>query len=53
MFSCLLIAEYAKDLLMQMLQIDPKYRISLDNALRHPYVSIWYDEAEVKAVSKT
>ncbi len=37
---------------MRMLQIDPKQRITVAEALRHPYVSIWYDAAEAEAVSK-
>ncbi|GIY53725.1 stress-activated protein kinase JNK [Caerostris darwini] len=34
-----------------MLVIDPEKRISVDNALLHPYINVWYDEAEVNAVS--
>ena len=36
---------------MKMLQIDPKNRITVDQALGHPYVNIWYDASEVHAVS--
>ena len=36
---------------MKMLQIDPKNRITVDQALAHPYVSVWYDDKEVNAVS--
>ncbi|PAV75160.1 hypothetical protein WR25_15527 [Diploscapter pachys] len=32
-----------------MLVIDPEQRISVDDALRHPYVNVWFDEAEVFA----
>lgn len=32
-----------------MLVIDPDRRISVDEALRHPYVNVWFDEAEVYA----
>lgn len=37
----------ARDLLSKMLRIDPDERISVDEALQHSYVRIWYDEAEV------
>jgi c-Jun N-terminal kinase len=40
---------YARDLLTKMLQIDPKNRITVDEALSHPYVNIWFDPAEVNA----
>ena len=36
---------------MKMLQIDPTQRITVCDALKHPYVSIWYDAAEAEAVS--
>lgn len=39
----------AKDLLSKMLKIDPKERVTVDEALRHPYVNIWYDPSEVNA----
>jgi len=29
--------------------IDPGRRTSVDEALMHPYINIWYDEAEVNA----
>lgn len=32
-----------------MLVIDPEKRISVDEALKHPYVKIWFDDAEVYA----
>lgn len=44
-------ARHARDLLTKMLQIDPTKRITVDQALAHPYVSIWYDPTEVNAVS--
>lgn len=47
------VAKLARDLLTKMLQIDPKDRITVDAALRHPYVSIWYDPAEAEAVSQS
>ena len=37
----------ARDLLSKMLQIDPEKRISVDDALRHPYVRIWAEDSEV------
>ena len=37
---------------MRMLQIDPKNRITVAEALKHPYVTIWYDAAEAEAVSQ-
>jgi c-Jun N-terminal kinase len=39
----------ARDLLTKMLHIDPIHRITVDQALKHPYVSIWYDPAEAEA----
>ncbi|XP_055946280.1 stress-activated protein kinase JNK-like isoform X1 [Argiope bruennichi] len=44
-------ASQARDLLCKMLVIDPEKRISVENALLHPYINVWYDEAEVNAVS--
>lgn len=32
-----------------MLVIDPERRITVDEALNHPYINLWYDEAEVNA----
>nr|Q966Y3.1 RecName: Full=Stress-activated protein kinase JNK [Suberites domuncula]CAC38785.1 c-jun N-terminal kinases (JNK) [Suberites domuncula] len=40
---------HGRDLLSKMLQIDPQNRITVEQALAHPYVSIWYDPAEVHA----
>ncbi|MEQ2201670.1 Mitogen-activated protein kinase 10, partial [Xenoophorus captivus] len=40
----------ARDLLSKMLIIDPAKRISVDEALQHPYINVWYDPAEVEAV---
>ena len=45
-------ASQARDLLSRMLVIDPERRISVDEALMHPYINIWYDETEVNAVSR-
>lgn len=44
-------ASQARDLLSRMLVIDPERRISVDDALLHNYINVWYDEAEVNAVS--
>ena len=44
-------ASQARDLLSRMLVIDPERRTSVDEALLHPYINIWYDETEVNAVS--
>jgi len=42
-------ANLARDLLSKMLVIDPIYRISVDDAINHPYINVWYDEKEVNA----
>jgi c-Jun N-terminal kinase len=42
-------AAQARDLLVKMLVIDPERRISVDDALRHPYVNVWFDDSEVYA----
>lgn len=44
-------ASEARDLLSKMLVIDPEQRISVDRALRHEYINVWYDAEEVDAVS--
>jgi c-Jun N-terminal kinase len=44
-------AGMARDLLQKMLVIDPQRRISVDEALMHPYINVWYDESEVNGVS--
>lgn len=50
--SCFdLSASQARDLLSKMLVIDASKRISVDEALQHPYINVWYDPAEVEAVS--
>uniref|UniRef100_A0A672ZPJ1 Stress-activated protein kinase JNK n=1 Tax=Sphaeramia orbicularis TaxID=375764 RepID=A0A672ZPJ1_9TELE len=51
-FSCFCFrttASQARDLLSKMLIIDPAKRISVDEALQHPYINVWYDPAEVEA----
>ncbi|CAL8106609.1 unnamed protein product [Calicophoron daubneyi] len=44
-------ADQARDLLSRMLVIDPLERISVDDALHHPYINVWYDESEVNGPS--
>ncbi len=44
-------ASMARDLLSKMLVIDPEKRLSVDEALMHPYINVWYDESEVNGVS--
>jgi c-Jun N-terminal kinase len=39
----------ARDLLSKMLVIDPSKRITITQALNHPYVHVWYDADEVEA----
>ncbi|KAF7257747.1 hypothetical protein EG68_04883 [Paragonimus skrjabini miyazakii] len=40
-------ADNARDLLRRMLVIDPLERMSVDEALVHPYINVWFDESEV------
>ena len=47
---CVPTAKSARDIFSKMLQIDPARRITVDEALQHPYVSIWFDVIEVYAV---
>lgn len=44
-------ASQARELLKRMLVIDPEHRISVDQALVHDYINVWYEESEVNAVS--
>ncbi|XP_032825168.1 mitogen-activated protein kinase 8-like isoform X1 [Petromyzon marinus] len=44
-------ASQARDLLSRMLVIDPLKRITVDEALQHPYIHVWYDPAEVNGPS--
>uniref|UniRef100_A0A8C6PXJ9 Stress-activated protein kinase JNK n=1 Tax=Nothobranchius furzeri TaxID=105023 RepID=A0A8C6PXJ9_NOTFU len=39
----------ARDLLSKMLVIDPECRISVEEALHHPYIHVWYDPGEADA----
>lgn len=43
-------AAEARDLLSKMLVIDPEQRISVEQALLHSYIHVWYDNEEVNAV---
>uniref|UniRef100_A0A8D8IXL4 Stress-activated protein kinase JNK n=1 Tax=Culex pipiens TaxID=7175 RepID=A0A8D8IXL4_CULPI len=42
-------ADQARDLLSRMLVIDPDQRISVEQALQHSYINVWYDDREVNA----
>lgn len=33
-----------------MLIIDPEKRMSVDEALNHPYINVWFEDSEVNAV---
>ena len=44
------IASLARDLLDRMLVIDAEKRMSVDEALNHPYINVWYEDSEVNAV---
>uniref|UniRef100_A0A915A759 Stress-activated protein kinase JNK n=1 Tax=Parascaris univalens TaxID=6257 RepID=A0A915A759_PARUN len=44
-----LCAKNARDLLSKMLQIDPEKRISIDEAVQHPYVKLWFIDSEWNA----
>lgn len=48
--SVAITAGQARDLLSKMLVIDPECRISVEEALNHPYIHVWYDPAEADAV---
>lgn len=37
----------ARDLLSKMLVIDPRYRMTVDEALKHPYINLWFKDDEV------
>lgn len=39
-------ASAARDLLCKILQIDPEKRISIDEAVSHPYVNLWFRDVE-------
>lgn len=46
-------AASARDLVSRMLVIDPENRISVEEALKHPYVSLWYEKTEVDGPAPT
>nr|ARJ54260.1 JNK [Aurelia aurita] len=46
-------ANQARSLLSKMLVIDPLKRCSVTEALKHPYVHVWYDASEVEAPAPT
>lgn len=37
----------ARDLLSKMLVIDPKHRMTVEEALQHPYINLWFKDDEV------
>ncbi|VDM26804.1 unnamed protein product [Toxocara canis] len=39
-------ADNARDLMENLLKIDPNERFSIEQAVRHPYVSIWFRDDE-------
>lgn len=47
--QCDLNSTQARDLLSKMLVIDPEKRISVEDALSHPFVRVWHDDSEVNA----
>lgn len=46
-----LTASSARDLLKRMLVIDPEKRMTVDEALNHPYINVWFEDSEVNAPS--
>ena len=46
-----LLAEECRDLLSKMLVVDRSKRISVIEALHHPYIRVWYERSEVESVS--
>ena len=51
--SCCILfaAEECRDLLSKMLVVDRSKRISVLEALYHPYIHVWYERSEVESVS--
>ena len=45
------LAEECRDLLSKMLVVDRSKRISVIDALDHPYIHVWYEKSEVESVS--
>ena len=46
-----LLAEECRDLLSKMLVVDRSERVSVIEALHHPYIHVWYERSEVESVS--
>jgi c-Jun N-terminal kinase len=46
-----LTASMARDLISKMLIVDPNYRITINDAIRHPYVYLWFDRNEVEGTA--
>lgn len=46
-----LLAEECRDLLSKMLVVDRSKRVSVIEALHHPYIHVWYERSEVESVS--
>lgn len=44
-------ANECRDLLSKMLVVDRSKRISVIEALHHPYIHVWYERSEVESVS--
>ena len=44
-------ADYCRDLLSKMLVVDRSKRISVIEALHHPYIHVWFERSEVECVS--
>ena len=44
-------ADECRDLLSKMLVVDRSKRISVIEALHHPYIHVWYERSEVESVS--
>ena len=43
-------ADECRDLLSKMLVVDRSKRISVIEALHHPYIHVWYERSEVESV---
>jgi mitogen-activated protein kinase 8/9/10 (c-Jun N-terminal kinase) len=45
------LASLARDHLGRMLIVDPDKRMSVDEALNHPYINVWFEDSKVNSVS--